>query len=79
MPAPATHMEAPLGNDPAFVRSFCDLLGSVLPEVGRLGHRADDIGAFDTLAERLQAEVAASRGVVTGLALVGAWFVGEGR
>ena len=42
------HMEMPLGNDPEFVRSFCDLLSSVLPEVERLDLRADDIGAFDT-------------------------------
>jgi len=73
LPAPAMHMEVPLGNDPQFVGLICDLLGSLLPEVERLGLRADDIGDFDTLAERLQAEVAASRGVVTFSALVGGW------
>jgi len=71
--APAMHMEAPLGNDPQFVGLICDLLGSLLPEAERLGIRADIIGDFDTLAERLQAEVAASRGVAVFPALVGGW------
>jgi SAM-dependent methyltransferase len=71
--APAMHMEAPLGKDAQFVGLLCDLLGSLLPEAERLGIGTDAIGDFGTLAERLQAEVAASRGVAVFPALVGGW------
>jgi hypothetical protein len=66
-------MEILLGSDPDFTRWIYDLLCSVRPQIERLNLSLDTLGDFDTLPERLQAEVAASRTVVPFVALVGAW------
>jgi ubiquinone/menaquinone biosynthesis C-methylase UbiE len=73
LPTPTMHMVAPLGNNRPFIGLMCDLLGSLWPEAERFGIRADAIGGFDTLAARLHAEVAASKGVAVFPALVGGW------
>ena len=73
LPAPVMRMETPLGNDPQFVQCMYDLLCSLLPEIKRLNLPLQTLGDFSTLLERLQAEVAASGGIVSWPALVGSW------
>jgi hypothetical protein len=73
MPAPSMRLEMPLGNDPDFTRWSYDLLSSLRPQIERLHISLETLGEFDTLPERLQAEVAASNTVVPFVALVGAW------
>jgi SAM-dependent methyltransferase len=73
LPAPGMRMEMLLGSDPDFTRWIYDLLCSVRPQILRLNLSLDTLGDFDTLPERLHAEVAASKTVVPFVALVGAW------
>ena len=73
LPAPTMRMEILLGSDPAFTRWISDLLCSLRPQVERLNFSLNTLGDFDTLPERLQAEVAASKTAVPFVALVGAW------
>jgi hypothetical protein len=73
LPPPTMRMEVLLGSDPGFTRWIYDLLCSLQPQIQQLNLPIDTLGDFDTLPERLQAEVAASRTVVPFVALVGAW------
>src|SRR5713226_2406981 len=73
LPAPAMQMELPLGNDPDFIRWMYDVMCSLRPQIERLNLSLKKLGDFDTLLERLQAEVAASNGVASWMAVVGAW------
>jgi ubiquinone/menaquinone biosynthesis C-methylase UbiE len=69
IPAPTMQMEMLLGSEPDFTRWLSDLLLSLRPQIQQSNFSIDD---FDTLAERLQAEVSASNTVVPWIALVGA-------
>ena len=73
LPAPNMRLEVQLGNHPDFTRWTYDLLSSLRPQV--LAHKIslEPLGEFDTLATRLQAELAASKSVAPFIALVGAW------
>jgi len=71
--APTMHMEMPLGNDPDFTRMIHDVLCSLRPQIEQLNLSVQTLVDFDTLQERLQAEVVASKTVVTWMALIGAW------
>src|SRR5215472_10544563 len=73
MAAPNLRLEMPLGSDPDFARWSYDLLSSLRPQIERFNLSLETLGDFDTLAERLQAEVAASKTVVPFVALVAAW------
>jgi SAM-dependent methyltransferase len=73
LPEPTMRMEILLGSEPAFTRWIFDLLCSVRPQVEQLNLSLDALGDFETLPERLQAEVSASKTVVPFIALVGAW------
>jgi len=73
LPAPRMHMEILLGNDPDFTRWIYDVLCSLRPQIHQLNLSLETLGDFDTLPERLQAEVAASKTVVAYVAAVGAW------
>jgi ubiquinone/menaquinone biosynthesis C-methylase UbiE len=73
LPAPTMRMEILLGSDPTFTRWISDLLCSLRPQIERLNFSLNTLGDFDTLPERLQAEVAASKTAVPFVALVGAW------
>ena len=73
LPAPAMQMELPLGDDPDFIRWMYDVMCSLRPQIQRLNLSLEKLGDFDTLLERLQAEVAASNGVTSWMAVVGAW------
>ncbi len=72
LPAPAMRMEIPLGNDPDFIRWMHDLLCSLRPQIREHKLSLATLGDFDSLAERLQAEVAAANTVVPWMALIGA-------
>jgi ubiquinone/menaquinone biosynthesis C-methylase UbiE len=72
LPAPTMHMEVLLGNDQDFTQGIYDLLCSLRPQIQKVNLNFDTLGNFDTLPERLQAEVAASKRVVTWLAVVSA-------
>jgi protein-L-isoaspartate O-methyltransferase len=73
LPAPAVQMEVPLGDDLDFIRWMHDVICSLRPQIQQLNLSLKNLGDFDTLLERLQAEVAASNGVASWMAVVGAW------
>jgi SAM-dependent methyltransferase len=73
LPAPAMQMEIPLGDDSEFIRWMYDVMCSLRPQIQQLNLSLGKLGDFDTLLERLQAEVAASNGVASWMAVVGAW------
>jgi len=73
LPAPAMQMEVPLGDDSDFIRWMYDVMCSLRPQIQQLNLSLHKLGHFDTLLERLQAEVAASNGVASWMAVVGAW------
>jgi len=73
LPAPAMQMELPLGDDRDFIRWMYDVMCSLRPQIEQLNLSLEKLGNFDTLLERLQAEVAASNGVASWMAIVGAW------
>jgi hypothetical protein len=64
LPAPTVRMEVLLGNTREFTLWICDLLCSLQPQIQRHNVSVEALGAFDTLAERLQFEVAESKTVV---------------
>jgi hypothetical protein len=50
-----------------------DVMCSLRPQIQQLNLSLEKLGNFDTLPERLQAELAASNGVTSWMAVVGAW------
>jgi SAM-dependent methyltransferase len=73
LPAPTMQMEVPLGDDPDFTGWMYDVICSLRPQIQQLNLTLETLGDFDMLLERLQAEVAASNGVASWMAVVGAW------
>jgi len=73
LPAPAMHIDTPLGSDREFTGLICDLISSVRPLTLLYNVPLDDLGNLDTLSERIQAEVAASNTVVSFVPLVSVW------
>ena len=73
LPAPSMHMETPLGSDADFTRLPCEVLGSLRPLAQQHDVSLEALGDFDTLPDRIQAEVASSNTVVSFVPLVGAW------
>lgn len=73
LPAPAMHMETPLGSDANFISLVCDLLSSMRPLMQRHHVSLEALGDLDTLADRIQAEVVASNTVLSLVPLVGVW------
>ena len=73
LPAPTMRMEIPLGDDSDFVRWVYDVICSLRQQNQELNQSLEKLGDFDTLLERLQAEFAASNGVASWMAIVGAW------
>jgi protein-L-isoaspartate O-methyltransferase len=70
LPPPSMHMEMPLGNDPEWI---CGVICSLRPRIEQLNLPLHTLGGLDTLAERLRAEVTASRMVAAWMVIVGAW------
>jgi ubiquinone/menaquinone biosynthesis C-methylase UbiE len=73
LPAPTMQMEIPLGRDPDFTRWMFDLLDTLRAQIRPHDPALETLGDLDTLADRLQAEVAASNTVAPFVGLVGAW------
>jgi len=73
LPAPNMHLEMLLGSDPDFTRWGYDVLCSLRPQIEQFNVSIETLGDFDSLPERLQAEVATANTVVPSIALVGAW------
>jgi hypothetical protein len=63
-------MEMPLGDDPEWIYG---VLCSLRPKMEQFNLPLQTLGGFDTLPNRLRAEVVASKTVATWMALVGAW------
>jgi hypothetical protein len=73
LPAPAMQMEVPLWDGSDFIRWMYDVICSLRPQIEQLSLSLEKLGDFDTLLKRLQAEVAASNGVASWMAIVGVW------
>jgi 2-polyprenyl-3-methyl-5-hydroxy-6-metoxy-1,4-benzoquinol methylase len=73
LPAPNMHLEIPLGSDPGFIQIISDLLCSLRPLAHKHGVSLEELGDFDTLQNRVCAEIAAASTVVSVVPLVGVW------
>jgi 2-polyprenyl-3-methyl-5-hydroxy-6-metoxy-1,4-benzoquinol methylase len=73
LPAPKMHLEMPLGSDADFIRLTSELLCSLRPLAEQHGISLKELGDFDTLPDRICAEVVAANTVVSLIAVVGAW------
>ena len=73
LPAPAMHAETPMGSDANFTGLICDLIRSVRPMAEQHDVPLDALGDFETLSDRIQAEIAAAKTVVSFVPLVGVW------
>jgi ubiquinone/menaquinone biosynthesis C-methylase UbiE len=73
LPAPAMHIETPLGSDADFTSLICDLLSSVRPLIEQHNVSLEALGNLDTLSDRIQAEVAAANTVGSFVPMVGVW------
>ena len=73
LPAPHMHLEIPLGSDTGFVRIISDLLCSLRPLAHHHGVSLEELGDFNTLPDRICAEIAAANTVVSVVPLLGAW------
>ena len=73
LPAPNMHLEIPLGSDIDFLRVISDLLRSLRPLAEQQGVTMKELGDFDTLSDRICAEIRAANTVVSIVPLLGAW------
>lgn len=73
LPAPTMRIEMLLGHDPNFIRLTYDVLCSLRSKGEQQKVSLEPLGDFNTLPQRLHAEVATSNTVVPFVALVGAW------
>ena len=73
LPAPTMRLEMLLGKDPDFAQWFSDMVDTLRPQIQQFRICPDALGDFETLRERLQAELATSKTVAARAAYVGAW------
>ena len=73
LPAPHMHLEIPLGSDVDFLRVISELLCSLRPLSEQHNVSLEELGALDTLPDRICAEIAAANTVVSIVPLLGAW------
>ena len=73
LPAPTMRTELPVGKEPYLAQWYYDTLCSLRPQIEQLHLPIESLGSLDTLVQRLQAEVAASKTVACWFASVGAW------
>jgi ubiquinone/menaquinone biosynthesis C-methylase UbiE len=71
--APALRLEVPMADDADGRRWLCDLIMTLRPRFTELGIATQAIGAFDTLAARLDSELESARSFAPLVGLVGAW------
>jgi ubiquinone/menaquinone biosynthesis C-methylase UbiE len=70
---PAIHMEIVLGSDAEFIGLITGLVTSLRPLAQQHKVSLESLGDLDTLQARVQAEVTASKTVVSFVPLVGVW------
>jgi SAM-dependent methyltransferase len=73
LPAPAMHMDMPLGNEHEHSKHLVDTLQSLRPRFEASEPELAILGDFETLAQRLEDEIASAHAPVPWLAVVGAW------
>ena len=73
LPAPNMWMEIPMGGDSFFAGWDYDLLCSVRPQMQQHNLSCEALGNFETLRERLDAELVALKSPGACIGLVGAW------
>jgi len=73
LPAPHMHLEIPLGSDLDFLRVISELLCSLRPLSEQHNVSLEELGALDTLPDRIRAEITAANTVVSIVPLLGAW------
>ena len=73
LPPPQLRMELPLGDGPEFTLWIHELWCTLLPQMAPRDLTHSSIGDLDTLADRLQAEVAAEKTFGAFVGMVGAW------
>jgi SAM-dependent methyltransferase len=73
LPGSSMRLEMLLGQDPDFAQWFSDTVGTLRPQIQQFGLWPEALGDFETLRERLQAELATSNTVAARSAYVGAW------
>jgi hypothetical protein len=66
-------METLLGIDAEFTRVLVEVLGSLRPLAQQHNVPLERLGDFDTLADRVHAEIAASNSIVSFVPMVGVW------
>jgi protein-L-isoaspartate O-methyltransferase len=71
--APHMHLDMPLGSDARFTGIIADVLRSVRPVADQHRVPLGELGTFDTLPERIQAEIAAANTVVGIVPIVSGW------
>lgn len=73
LPAPTMRLEMVLGNDSGIAKWVYDLFCSLRPQALQHKLSIESLGNLDTLLQRLESEVAASKTPAPMIALVGAW------
>jgi SAM-dependent methyltransferase len=73
LPPPTMRMEILLGSSADFTLWIYDVLCSLRPQIDKHSPSLEALGDFETLAVRLQSEVAHSTAVVPYLPIVGGW------
>jgi SAM-dependent methyltransferase len=73
LPSPTMWMEMPMGNDSFFAGWVSDLLHSVRPKIQQHGLSHAALGDFDTLRQRLEAELGERKSPGACIGLVSAW------
>jgi 2-polyprenyl-3-methyl-5-hydroxy-6-metoxy-1,4-benzoquinol methylase len=73
LPTPSMLMEMAIGSDSYFPRWVYDLLCSIRPQMQHHNLPYEALGDFDTLLQRLEAELVALQSPGACIALVGAW------
>jgi hypothetical protein len=71
--APNMHMELLLGSDAESTGIILDVLGSLRPLAQQQNVPIEELGDFDALPQRIQAEVIAANTVISFIPLVGVW------
>lgn len=71
--APKMHIDMLLGADTGLISIFTDLLSSIHPLLEQHKGHIDELGDFDTVSERVQAEIASANTVVGFVPIVSLW------
>jgi SAM-dependent methyltransferase len=73
LPAPRMHLDIPLGNDANFTEVILGVLRSLRPLAEHHHVPFDGLGDFETLPERIHAEISFAKTVVSIVPIVSAW------